>query len=130
MLSIISSPRSNLISNMICIVLFFFFFWLFRAAYAAYGSPQARGQNGATASSLCHSHSNAGSGSKTHLWPTPQLTAMPDPWPAEGDQRLKLHLRDTSGVCFPCTTMGTSIVLIFIYWYIISLGKKMYHIVL
>ena len=55
----------------------FFFFWPFRAALGAYGSSQARGQIGATAASLHHSHSNTGS--KPHLRPTPQLTAMPDP---------------------------------------------------
>ena len=35
-----------------------FFFFLFRAAPAVYGSPLARGQIGAAAASLCHSHSN------------------------------------------------------------------------
>ena len=34
---------------------------LFRAEPMAYGSSQVRGQIGATAASLCHSHSNAGS---------------------------------------------------------------------
>ena len=38
---------------------------------------QARGQMGATAAGLCHSHSN--SGSELCLWPTSQLRAMPDP---------------------------------------------------
>ena len=46
------------------------------ATPAAYG-PQARGSIGATAAGLHHSHSNAGS--ESHLQPTPQLTAMPDP---------------------------------------------------
>ena len=40
---------------------FFFFFCLFRAAPVAYGSSQARGQIGAAAASLHHSHSNEGS---------------------------------------------------------------------
>jgi len=59
---------------------FFFFFNLFdfsRAAPTAYGGSQARGLIGAVADSLHQSHSNAGS--KLHLRPTPQLTAMPDP---------------------------------------------------
>ena len=44
----------------------------------AYASSQARGQIGAVAASLCHSHSNVGS--KPSLQPTPlQLVAMPDP---------------------------------------------------
>ena len=49
----------------------------FRAAPAAYGNSQARDPVGAAAAHLHHSHSN--SGSKPRLWPTPQLTAMPDP---------------------------------------------------
>ena len=48
----------------------FFYFLLFRATAAAFGSPQARGQIGAAATSLCYSHSNVGS--------EPQLMAMPD----------------------------------------------------
>ena len=56
------------------------FFWLFafsRAAPTAHGGSQATGRIGATAAGPRHSHSN--SGSKPHLRPTPQLTAMPDP---------------------------------------------------
>ena len=54
-------------------------FCLFRAAPMAYGGFQARGLIGAVAvaAGLRHSHSNARS--KPHLWPTPQLMAMPDP---------------------------------------------------
>ena len=54
-----------------------FFCFLFRAVRAAYGSSQARGQIGAAAASLHHSHSNARS--EPHLSSTTQLTAMPDP---------------------------------------------------
>ena len=39
-------------------VLYFFFFLLFRAAPAVNGGAQARGQIGATAAGLHHSHSN------------------------------------------------------------------------
>ena len=46
-------------------------------APAAYGVSQARGQIGALAASLHHSHSNAGS--EWCLQPIPQLEAMPDP---------------------------------------------------
>ena len=53
------------------------FFCLFRATPAAYGSAQARGQIGAAAASLHHSHSNTGS--QPHLQPTPQLAARLDP---------------------------------------------------
>ena len=45
--------------------IFLFFFFFFRAAPVAYGNSQARGQIRATAASLYHSHSNAGS--KLHL---------------------------------------------------------------
>ena len=46
-------------------------FFFFRAAPGAYESSQPRGWIGATAASLHHSHSKAGS--KLHLWPTPDL---------------------------------------------------------
>ena len=52
-------------------------FFLFRAAPAACGSSQARGQIWAAAASLHHSHSNTGS--EPHLRPIPQLVAMPNP---------------------------------------------------
>ena len=55
---------------------FILFIMLFRAAPTAYGGSQARGQIGAEAVSLHHSHSNAGS--KLSLQPTPQLMAMLD----------------------------------------------------
>ena len=45
------------------------FFFLFRAIPLAYGGSQARGQIGAIASVLCHSHSNTRS--ELHLQPTP-----------------------------------------------------------
>ena len=63
--------------------LFFFPFFfcccccLFRAAPVAYGGSQARGQIGAIAAGLHHSHSNAGS--QPCLRPTPQLMATLDP---------------------------------------------------
>ena len=54
----------------------FFFFWsFFRAIFLAYGGSQARGLTSAAAASPYHSHL----GSKPHLQPTPQPTAMPDP---------------------------------------------------
>ena len=56
----------------------FFICWFFRAAPAACGSSQTRGRIGvATATGLCHSHSNEGS--EPCLRPTLQLTATPDP---------------------------------------------------
>ena len=50
---------------------------LFRATPAVYGRFQARGQIGAIAAGLYHSHSNMES--ELHLPPIPQLTAAPDP---------------------------------------------------
>ena len=55
--------------------LFCFVFYFFRAAPATYGNSQARGQIGATAAGLHHSHNNAGS--ELRLRPTLKLTAMP-----------------------------------------------------
>ena len=55
----------------------------------AYGGSQSRGQIGAVAAGLRHSHSNGRS--KPHLQPTPQLTAMPDPLPTERGQGLNWH---------------------------------------
>ena len=54
-----------------------FIFLLFRAVPAACGGSQARGQIGATAAGLHHSHSNARS--EPHLRSIPQLMEMPDP---------------------------------------------------
>ena len=56
---------------------FLFFFGIFRDKPMAYGSSQARGQIGAVAPDLHHSHCNTGS--EPHLRSTPQLTATPDP---------------------------------------------------
>ena len=54
-----------------------FLILLFMAASMAYGGPQARGQIGATAASLPHSHGNTRF--ELHLQPTPQLMATPGP---------------------------------------------------
>ena len=50
---------------------FFFFFFFLRATFFAFGGSHAWGPFGAIATSLCQSHSNAGS--------EPCLTAIPDP---------------------------------------------------
>ena len=75
-----SSPDPDLPAFFPGPIAFFFCFWLFafsRATPMAYGSSQARGLIGAIAAGLRQSHSNAGS--ESHLRPTPQLKAMPDP---------------------------------------------------
>ena len=66
-----------------------FIYGLFGATPTAYGGSQARGGIGATAASLCHSHSNVGS--EPCLQPRPQLTAMLDPSPTERGQGSNLH---------------------------------------
>ena len=71
-------PQENNFSVLSFLFLSFFsVFCLFRAASVAYAGSQAKGQIGAVAAGLHHSHSNAGS--ELHLQPTPQLTAMLDP---------------------------------------------------
>ena len=54
-----------------------------------YEISQARGQIGAVATGLHHSHSNAGS--ESHLQPTPQFMAVLDPQPIDQDQGSNLH---------------------------------------
>ena len=62
----------------------FCLFVLFRAAPAAYGGSRLRGLIGGVAAGLHHSHSHARS--EPRLRPTPQLTALLDPQPAERGQ--------------------------------------------
>ena len=50
------------------------FFFLFRVIPVACGSSQARGQIGAAAAGLYHSHSHRNPGSELHLQSTPQLS--------------------------------------------------------
>ena len=57
----------------------------------AYGGSQVRGLIGAVDTGLCRSHSSAGS--EAHLRHTPQLAAMPDPYPPEQGQGLNLQPR-------------------------------------
>ena len=72
---------SEAMSDRPCVIFSVFYHTLFiflgGGAPAAYGGSQARGQFGATAASLRHSHSNTRS--KLRLRPPPQLMAMPDP---------------------------------------------------
>ena len=85
MLSILRAPLRG--AAVICLMaapsfVFFFgggVFCFFRAALKAHGSSHDRGQIGAVASDLCHSHSHSNSRCKPRLGPTPQLTATPDP---------------------------------------------------
>ena len=72
------------------------FSFLITAAFAAYGRSRARSHIRAAATGLCYSHCNTWS--KRHLWPTPQLAAMPDPRPTEWGQGWNPHPhRDSVG---------------------------------
>ena len=69
------------------LLLFLFFLLHFRTALLAYENSQARGQIGATATSLHHSHTR----SKPCPWPIPKLMAMQDPQPSKQDQGSNVH---------------------------------------
>ena len=75
-----------LLGFFVCVCLF-----VLRAASAAYGSFQARGQIGVTAAGHSHSHNHSHARSKSQLWPTPQLMATPDAWPTEWGQGSNLR---------------------------------------
>ena len=81
------------------------FIYSFRAVPSAHGSSQARGQTGATAAGLHHSHISAGS--EPSLQPTSQLMAKLDPGPTEQGQGSNPHPMDTSQIHFHCATTGT-----------------------
>ena len=85
---------------------FFFCFFCFRVTPMAYGGSQARGPIGAVVTGLCHSHSNARF--KSHLWPKPQLMAMPDPNSVSKARDWTRILMVTSQIHFCWATMGTS----------------------
>ena len=76
-------------------------FCLLRAAPTAYGGSQARGQMGAAAAGLHHSHSSKRSVSA----PTPQLTEILNPL-SETRDRTRI-LVDPSRIRFCCAMMGT-----------------------
>ena len=79
---------------------FFFFFLPFRAAPAAYGSSQARGQIRTTAAILHHSNSKAGY--ELCLQPTPQLTATMDRQPTKQGQGSNPYPHASYCVCRSC----------------------------
>ena len=87
------------------LLLFFSFLFFLRAAPAAHGSSQARGQIRATAASLRHSHSNTRS--KLWLWPTPQLMAMPILNPLSKARDQTHILMDSTRFITSWATMGT-----------------------
>ena len=83
----------------------FFFFLLFLAAPVAYGVSQARGWIGAVATGLSHNHCNTRS--KPCLQPTPQLMAMPDPYPLSEARDRTWVLMDPNQIHFHCAMTGT-----------------------
>ena len=85
---------------------------VFRATLAAYGSSQARGPNRAVVAGLSNTRS------KPHLWPTAQLEAIPDPWPAEQGQGSHPILMGTRLLLNPQRHNGNSL---FIYFMLLLL---------
>ena len=69
-------PHAKKCSNL-KVYFIYLFVCLFMAEPVAYG-PKDRGQIGATAAGLYHSHGNMGS--KLHLWPMPQLAGSLAHW--------------------------------------------------
>ena len=98
--------RGKQCSGFYLFIYLFIYFFHFSARPAAYGGSQARGWIRAAAAGLPHSHSNVGS--KPHLWPTPQLKAMPDPEPTERGQGSNLHPHGCRSDSFPMSHDGNS----------------------
>ena len=69
--------KDSRLSSLLKLSVFFFLSFSFRATHAAHEGSQARGQIGATAGGLRHSHSNVRA--EPCLLPTPQLMATLDP---------------------------------------------------
>ena len=67
----------------------------------------------ATGAGLHHSHSNSNTGSETHLWPTPQLTAMPGPQPTKWCQGSNPHPYGYQSGSFLLCRNGNSQALLF-----------------
>ena len=88
--------------------LFFFSFLPFRATPVAYEGYQARGQIGATAAGLCHSHSNAGSKPFCNLHHSSLQWQILNPLSEARDQSSNLIV--PSRICFHCATTGTPFV--------------------
>ena len=92
------------------------FVLLFRAAPIAYGVSQARGQIGATAAGLCHSHSNT----RTELHHSSWQHWIPKSLSEARDWTCTFV--DTSWIRFHCATTGTPVLFCFksIVWFFFS----------
>ena len=93
-------------------IIFIFYFFVFLGPHAAYGGSQARGQIGAVATGLHHSHSNTRSEPCLQ-----QIMATLDPQPTEQGQgsNVNPHM-DASQIHFCWAMMGTLPVAL--YWLI------------
>ena len=92
--------------------------FFFRATPAAYGSSWVRGQIGAAAASLCHSHSNARS--EPHLQTLTQLVATPDPlthWARPGIEPASSWILVGFLTCWAATGNSNFCLLIYYYYY-------------
>ena len=70
-------PNKSEVGFFVVFLVFCFCFCFLRAAPVAFGNSQARGQIGAVADGLYHTHSKARS--EPFLQPTSKFTATPDP---------------------------------------------------
>ena len=97
------------------------FILLFRAAPAAYGRSQVRGQIRAAEASQRHSRSNVGSKLRLQPTPQPQLTATPDSLPASQQDETVPHptytdREDLPQPSSPCSwALGSITLLVFVY---------------
>ena len=96
---------------------FFLFFLFFFCLFVLLGPhpwhvevPRLGGLIGATAASLCQSHSN--DRSKPNLRPTPQLTATPVPYPMNEARDQTCDLMVPSQICFCRAMTGTHLSLL------------------
>ena len=96
-----------LVDKFWCFFFFFSFFCLFRATSMAYGSFQTKGQIGAVAASLHHSHSKVRSDLSLvcDLHCSLQQCQIPDPLREARDRTC--ILMEASRICFCCATEGT-----------------------
>ena len=104
--SLLLNPSSIFYS----LVIVFFFFSVFLGLHPRH-MKFPRGPVGATAAGLCHGYSNMGS--EPCLWPTPQLTAMLDPYPLSKARDWTCILMDASEIRFHWATTGTPVILFF-----------------
>ena len=82
-----------------------FFFFLFRAAFLAYGGSHFRGQIRAVAVNLCHSHSNGGFRLSLRLHHSSQQYWILNPLSKARNRTRNLTV--PSWIHFRCLTMGT-----------------------